>query len=193
MSSRIIRGDGRGQKLQVSVGTGGSLIGGSLHEHAMGVEKEAFEQGYAEGERIGKQMGERMIETVVKRYEHSIAEIAQAHRNLAESMEGETVRLALEIARKVVQRELTLDPDLVAALASVALKRVSGHQGIALRVSRHDFNRVNTAVADINPAVTVKEDATLERGDFIVETNQTLLDGRVSNQIDTIGKALFDE
>ena len=38
----------------------------------MNVEKEAFEQGYAEGERIGKQMGEKMVETVVKRYEHSI-------------------------------------------------------------------------------------------------------------------------
>jgi flagellar assembly protein FliH len=193
MSSRIIRGDSRGQKLTVSVAAEGSIISGSLQEHALSVEKEAFAQGYAEGERIGKQMGEKMVETVVKRYDQSIAGIAEAHGKLAESMEEETVRLALEIARKIVQRELTLDPDLVAALAAVALKRVPAHQGIALRISRHDFHRVNAAVADINPAVAVKEDATLERGDFIVETNQTHLDGRVSSQIDAIGKALFDE
>lgn len=193
MSSRIIRGDKRGQKLTVSVATEGSIIPGSLQEHALSLEQEAFAQGYAEGERIGKQMGEKMVETVVKRYDQNIAGLVDAHRKMAESMEEETVRLALEIARKIVQRELTLDPDLVAALAAVALKRVPGHQGIAIRTSRHDFNRVNAAVADVNPAVTIKEDATLERGDFIVETNQTLLDGRVSTQIDAIGKALFDE
>ena len=76
---------------------------------------------------------------------------------------------------------------------AVALKRVAGHQSIALRVSRHDFGRIRVVVGDVNPAVTVKEDANLERGDFVVETSQTFLDGRVSSQIDTIGRALFDE
>jgi flagellar assembly protein FliH len=191
MSSRIIRGDGRLSTLKIS--SPGDIIPGSLQSHAMNVEKEAFEQGYAEGEKIGKQMGEKMIETVVKRYDNSIAQLAESHKGLVEAMEVQTVRLALEIARKIVQRELTMDPDLVAALAAVALKRVSGHQNIALRVSRHDFARVRVAVGVVNPAVTVKDDATLERGDFVVETGQTFLDGKVSSQIDTIGRALFDE
>jgi flagellar assembly protein FliH len=108
-------------------------------------------------------------------------------------MEEQTVQLALEIARKIVQRELTLDQDLVAALAAVVLKRVSGHQDITLRVSRHDFPRLRVAITNVNPAVTVKDDATLERGDFVVETGQTFLDGRLSSQIESIGKVLFDE
>src|SRR5215471_18646627 len=68
MSSRIIRGEGRLQKLKVSAPGGAAILGGS-QEHVMDVEKQAFEQGYAEGERIGKQMGEKMVETVVRRYE----------------------------------------------------------------------------------------------------------------------------
>jgi flagellar biosynthesis/type III secretory pathway protein FliH len=52
---------------------------------------------------------------------------------------------------------------------------------------------VRVAVGVVNHAVTVKDDATLERGDFVVETGQTFLDGKVSSQIDTIGRALFDE
>jgi flagellar assembly protein FliH len=196
MFSRIIRGESRLQKLTVCAPAERSIIAASSqssHEHALNVEKEAFAQGYAEGERIGKQMGEKMVETIVKRYDNSIAELAGSHERLVESMERQTVQLALEIARKIVQRELTLDPDLVAALAAVALKRVSGHQNIALRVSRQDFGRVRVAVGNVNPAVTVKDDATLERGDFVIETGQTFLDGRVAAQIDTIGKALFDE
>src|SRR5437870_11722230 len=124
MSSRVIRGDGRGQKLTVSMPGQVKVLGGS-HEHVMDVEKQAFEQGYAEGERIGKEMGEKMVETVVKRYDNSIVQLAESHKAVMETIEEQTVRLALEIARKVVQRELTIDPDIIAALASVVLKRVS--------------------------------------------------------------------
>ena len=191
MSSRIIRADGRRQKLKVSAGADSTVIGGS-QEHVMDVEKQAFEQGYAEGERIGKQMGEKMVETIVKRYETSIVNLAEAHKTLIESVEEQTVRLALEISRKIVQRELTMDTDLVTALASVALKRVSSHQSITLRVSRQDFGRVRVAVANVNSAVTVKDDATLERGDFVIDTAQTHLDGRVGSQVEAISRALFD-
>jgi flagellar biosynthesis/type III secretory pathway protein FliH len=192
MSSKIIRGSGRIQKLNVSTVHEAPIMGGS-QEHVMDVEKQAFEQGYAEGERIGKQMGEKMVETIVKRYETSIVQLAETHKALAEAVEQETVRLALEISRKIVQRELTMDTDILTALASVALKRVSNHQSITLRVSRQDFTRVRVAVANVNPAITVKDDATLERGDFVIDTAQTHLDGRVSSQIDAISRALFDE
>src|SRR5438105_7806679 len=192
MSSRIIRGDSRIQKLKVSGPGGVNILGGS-QERVMDVEKQAFEQGYAEGERIGKQMGEKMVETVVKRYDTGIVKLAEAHKTLVEAMEEQTVFLALQIARKIVQRELTMDPDIVAALASVALKRVLSHQSITLRVSRQDFEHVRAVVAAANPAISVKDDATLERGDFVVDTAQTHLDGRVASQIETIGRVLFDE
>jgi len=192
MSSRIIRGDGRVQKLKVSAPAAANIPGAS-QEHVMDVEKQAFEQGYAEGERIGKQMGEKMVETVVKRYDSGIAKLAGEHKSLVEAMEEQTVRMALEISRKIVQRELTMDPDLVAALASVALKRVLSHQSITLRVSRQDFEHVRAAVTAANPAISVKDDATLERGDFVVDTAQTHLDGRVASQIETIGRVLLDE
>jgi flagellar assembly protein FliH len=192
MSSKIIRGDGRLQKSKVSA-AGGGLSVATAQEHIMDVEKQAFEQGYAEGERIGRQMGEAMVETICKRYEKSVAELAAAHKSMAQSMEEETVRLALEIARKVVQRELVMDPDLVAALATVALKRLTGHQAITLRISRHDFERVRNAVGNVNSNVTVKDDPSLERGDFLIETGQTHLDGRLTSQIETISRALLEE
>jgi flagellar assembly protein FliH len=194
MSSRIIRGDSsRLQKLKISSTSGVALNTAGAEDHIMDVEKQAFEQGYAEGERTGKQMGEAMVDTLCKRYEKSLAELAAAHKHMTQSMEEETVRLSLEIARRIVQRELTMDQDLVAALATVALKRLSGHQSITLKVSRLDFERVRAAIALVNAAVMVTEDPTLERGDFMIETSQTHLDGRISSQIETIGRALLDE
>jgi len=73
------------------------------------------------------------------------------------------------------------------------LKRVHGHQGIAVRVSSHDFVRVCDAVRSCNASLPVQEDTSLDRGDFMIDTAQTHLDGRISSQIDAVGRALFDE
>jgi flagellar assembly protein FliH len=138
-------------------------------------------------------MGETIVATICKRYEQSIAELAGFHRQMQQEMEEQTVRLAIEIARKIVRRELTVDPDLLTALAVAALKRVSGQPSITLQVSNDDFERVSVAVAAVNPGASVKADPAMERGDFLIETGQTYMDGRLGSQIDAISKALFDE
>src|SRR5262249_4711737 len=145
------------------------------------LEKEAFAQGYREGERIGKQSGQRMMETSVKRYDQMLAELAKAHLSVVAAMERKTVELALDIARKVIQREIALDRDIVNALAIVALARVQSHASITLRVGREDYPRVREAIAGINNAITVVDDGSLERGDFLIDTSQTHLDGRIGN------------
>src|SRR5437667_10626069 len=72
MSFRIIRGDGRVQKLKVSIPGEAKALSGS-HENVMAVEKHTLEQGYAAGERSGSDMGAKMVETTEKRYEHGVA------------------------------------------------------------------------------------------------------------------------
>ncbi len=159
----------------------------------MTVEKQAFEKGYHEGERMGKQMGEQMIATAVKRYDQSIVQFAIAHKSLLESMERETVRLALEIAKTILEREVLTDPDVVTALATLALKRLEGHHEITLKVGAHDLERVRAAIEHINPTVTVASEPTLERGDFLVDTSKTHLDGRMMNRISSVGRVLLEQ
>ena len=130
---------------------------------------------------------ERAKGVIERDYDRSLNDSAALASLLSEREAGGSWKLL------IVQRELTMDPDIIAALASVALKRVSNHQSITLRVSRQDFGRVRVAVANVNPAITVKDDATLERGDYVIDTAQTHLDGRVASQVDAIGRALFDE
>ena len=195
MSSKIIRGEDRSQKLKIrpAIAESDRTPGPDSQEQLHRIEKQAFEQGYREGELIGKQMGERMIETAVKRYERSVNEMASAHTQVVHTMEMKTVELALEIARKVIQREISTDPDLVSALATVALRRVQSHQSITLRVSRQDYPRIREAVSNMNSAVTVVEELSLERGDFMIDTGQTHLDGRLLSQVETLGRAMLEE
>jgi len=194
MSSRIIRSSESANKSRVSSGgMGGSATEIVSNDYAMTIEKQAFEQGYKEGERSGKQMGERMVEDAIRRYERSIQQLASTHRSLSDAMEVAAVRLSLEIARKIIQRETTIDEELVAVMVSVALKRVNGHHGISVRVSSHDYIRVTEVIRSSNASIPVQEDASLDRGDFIIDSVETHLDGRISSQIDAVGRALFNE
>ena len=191
MSFRIVRADDRRKKARISspVEEVVEVLG---KDHAMGIEKQAYAEGYKEGERIGKEMGERMVNAAAQRYDRAVQEIASRHRSLRDSLESEAVELAMAVARRIVQREISVDPDLVAALVTVALKRVQGQSGLTARVSSHDFERVQAALNSSNSSLVVKEDPSLERGDFMLDTNQTHMDGRIASQIDTIGKALLD-
>jgi flagellar assembly protein FliH len=194
MSSRIIRVDDRINRITVSSALeNGTAAATALlsDDHITKIEKEAFEHGYCAGERSGKQMGERMVDAVMKRYDRGIQDIVESHRTLIEAMEKQTVQLALAVSRKLIQREVNLDSDFVAALASVALKRVQSHQSIVLRVSPFDFERVRELTAESHRMFAVSPDPSLERGDFMLDTAQTHFDGRISSQIEAIGRALL--
>jgi flagellar assembly protein FliH len=192
MSSKIVRGgDERRRKARVS--SAPDVPGVQVvSRDTMGVEKEAYEQGYKEGERIGKEMGERMVTAAVQRYDRAVQEISSLHQVLHDEMERGAVQLALAVARRIVQREVSMEPDLVAALVSVALKRLHGQTGITARVSSQDFARVEPTLRAANSNLVIQEDGSLERGDFMLDSTQTHIDGRVESQIDAIGRALLD-
>lgn len=192
-SSRIIRGTDRIKRPRISRPSEPAAESEVSPARLMEVEKQAFEKGYAEGERIGRQMGEQMIGSMVKRYEKSVSDLAVAHRRLVESMEKEAVRLALAVAESIIERELKTDPDVVNALVAVALKRMEGHPEMVLRVSPDDFEMVKGTVSSINPAIRIEQANELERGDFMIDTRKTHLDGRMASRIRQIGRSLFEE
>lgn len=193
MSSRIIRGTAGSKKLNVRSADGAELLDALPAEQIAKLEQRAYDKGFRDGERSGKQAAENVIDETVQRYEKAINELATSYDGVLETLERKTVQLALEISRKIIQREVSLDPDLVAALATVALRRVQSHQAITLRVSRVDYPRLREAVADVNSTVSVVEDGTLDRGDFMIDTAQSHLDGRIISQIETLGRAMLQE
>jgi len=65
------------------------------------------------------------------------AALAQFTRDRAgyfQKVEAEVVQLALSIARKILHRESQLDPLLLAGIVRVALEKIDGATGVALRI-----------------------------------------------------------
>jgi flagellar biosynthesis/type III secretory pathway protein FliH len=120
---------------------------------------------------------------------------AERDRRLA-SAEREIAALALDVARKVLGRELAQDPGAVADLAAQAVAVARDRREVTLRVNPQDAGAIRSAAGRLAallaraPGVDVREDPAIERGGAVVETEAGRIDARVETQLAALARAL---
>jgi len=162
------------------------------------IEKEAYEKGFCEGERAGRETGEKMVEAVLKQYTQTLEELKGLRRNLLTGSEREVVRLSLEVARKVVKREVCVDEELILALVKVALSRLADQSVMTVRVNPKDCQsilhfRESPGHRDSwHDGIKLVEDPLITRGGCLIETDSGVIDARVEEQFREIEKGFFE-
>ncbi|MEO8025380.1 MAG: FliH/SctL family protein, partial [Bryobacteraceae bacterium] len=123
-----------------------------------------------------------------------VGELSSAKGRLREEAEEDAVRLAMAIARRVLHRELTTDPEAILGLVRAAWDRVDARETQRLRLSPGDAATVRAHRAALNfpDRVEVVEDASLPSGSAIFETNRGSLDASVTTQLSEIERGLTD-
>ncbi|HTW57931.1 MAG TPA: FliH/SctL family protein [Terriglobales bacterium] len=95
-------------------------------------------QARAQGRQEGQTEARKHFEEQLAQQRAGLAEaLTQFTRDRAayfQKVEGEVVQLALSIARKILHREALLDPLLLAGIVRVALEKIDGATGVALRI-----------------------------------------------------------
>jgi flagellar biosynthesis/type III secretory pathway protein FliH len=160
------------------------------------IEREAFEKGFAEGQRAGSELGEKTAEGLIKQYAASLEALNRLRTELFATSEREVIRLSLEIARKIIKREVAIDEELIHALVKVALDRVADQALITVRVNpkdHHAMERHRTAEAgSLSESVKLVEDPLIARGGCIIETESGTIDARIEEQLREIEKGFFE-
>ena len=158
-----------------------------------GIQREAFQQGFAEGEKAGS-------DTATARFQDSVAAFGQAARELAAlkpalriEAETELVTLALTIARRIIRRELSVDPTTVRALVRSCYDEFQRAEIHRIRVNPNDIEAVAAYFED-NPAPTIQlhADPSISPGGAVFESAQGELDGRIETQLNEIEYGLAD-
>ncbi len=161
-------------------------------ERLAAIEREAFTKGYAQGERAGLEAGGKRAEAMLRRIGQTIEELGGLRQTLIHETEREMVQLALTLARRVVHREVTLDPELAAALAHVALERLGTTTPATIRLNPEDYTIVAQDSARWGgQTVTVVPDPGISRGGCLVETAFGSVDATIERQFDELSRALF--
>ncbi len=157
------------------------------------IERDAFAKGFAQGERSGQEVGNQRAEAMLGRLTETLQELTQLRAKMIHQTERQMVELALAVARRVTHREVSLDPDLLVAMARVALERLGEAATITVRLNPDDFRMAGAGgVAQLAASnVTVVADGRIARGGCRIESEMGIIDAGIDAQIQEIAQALL--
>jgi flagellar assembly protein FliH len=167
----------------------------ALDAHLAALEREAFAKGFAQGEMAGAEAANQRGEMMLHRLMQTIEELTQVRAQMIHQTERQMVQLALAVARRVVQREVSLDPDLLIAMARVALERLGETAQVKIRLHPDDYEAAGAArVAQLSGSnVMILADAHLSRGGCRIESDMGIMDVGAEAQLQEIARALLGE
>ena len=154
---------------------------------------ETRETAFREGEAAGRAQAQAEMRPMLEQLARTGKELAALRPRLREQAEEDLVRLAVAIARRVVRRELTVDPQTITGLVKAALEQLAAGETARLRVHPAHEAIVRTFLADGGrAAISVSSDAALAPGGAIFETARGNLDASAETQLAEIERGLTD-
>ncbi|MGA3097297.1 MAG: FliH/SctL family protein [Bryobacteraceae bacterium] len=156
--------------------------------------RQAYESGYREGEAAGKRGAEDEVRKTVEKLAATVAGIAGARGEVVRRAEADIVRLSIEIARRILHRELSVDASALEALIRAALEKLSSQEVYRVRVHPDQEQLMRACLQRMGrPAgLEVVSDPSQERGGAIFETACGSLDASVDTQLREIERGLAD-
>ncbi len=155
-----------------------------------------WKEGFAQGRQAGEEAGEAEIRVEVERVK-SVAEAAvRARETILDASEAELVNLALEIARVIINQEVSQNRETVRPVVERAMTQVKGSGHLRLRVNPDDVAVVkqhwpeNQADAQ-GRSWDVTADATVPAGGCVIDTPAGHVDARAETQLSRVKEAFI--
>ena len=165
-----------------------------LEQHWQNRVQEAHNAGMRKGEIAGHARCATEIQPVIEKMSRAVVELAGLRSHLRKEAEGDTIKLAMAIARRILRRELAADPEVLQGILRAALERLKGQEVSRVRVHPSHAALVTASLqggTGGNP-IEVIADPSRDPGDVIFETQRGSLDASVESQLQEIERGLAD-
>jgi flagellar assembly protein FliH len=155
---------------------------------------QAYQRGYQEGEAAAKEAQEQAIAALAAELAKTIASLSRMRSSIFQDAQGDLVRLAVAIARRILHRELLLSPDILEGIISVVLDRLDGQEVYRVRVHPSMVPRVEQKLNGLarHQGIKVAADPSLGTGGCVFETGRGNIDAGVESQLSEIERGLAD-
>lgn len=156
--------------------------------------REAHAAGLREGEAAGRSRAAAEVQPVIERLGRTIDEISGLRARLRLEAEADLIRLALAIARRILRREIAIDPEALHGLILGALQKLQGQEISRVRV-HPSHAAVLTTCLRLNLSadhIEVISDPSCEPGSVVFETPRGNLDASIESQLQEIERGLAD-
>lgn len=152
---------------------------------------EAYAHGLADGERKGLSRAQAQIDGALAVISQITTQLEDVASLAPAALEENVAALAVIVARQIITREVTVDPELVAELVRRALTEFPIDQRVRIRVHPLDLSLLTVAGAAPSSApITGTRDASwladprVSRGGCLVEGSDRIVDGRVDTALE---------
>lgn len=164
-------------------------------QHLAALERDAFAKGFAQGERAGHEASAKRGDAMLRRLTQTLDEMTGLRAQMIRETEQQMVSLALAVARRIIHREVSLDRDLLVAIARVALDRLGENAQVSVRLNPDDYSvtEASRSAEWTGTQVTVAADSRVPRGGCRIESDFGTLDAGVDAQIEELAHALLGD
>jgi flagellar assembly protein FliH len=157
------------------------------------IERQAREEGYAAGLAEGRAAAKKELDDRIARLDAICHAAARPLAQFDDATERELALLATVMARRVVGRELQLDPSLIElAVREAAAALPSATRELRVWVNPADLDLLHELGAD-EPHWRFGANPALSRGDCVLESERSRLDARVSTRLTSVIDAVIGD
>ena len=158
-------------------------------EEADTIKKSAFEEGYRKGL--------EQAEADLQAFRNDISSFMNATQNVFEYIAPDILEISIDIAKKVIKKEVETDPHVLINTIVDVLKTVSKNEPkINIRVRPQAVQFIKDTIPNItyqfgiDAKINIVADPSIEEGGCVFQTNNGIVDASIDTQLEIIKKAL---
>jgi len=163
---------------------------------AASIEQTAYEKGFAQGEKDGREIGAKKIDKILGDIQHVLEKMITYKDEFAKVHEKAILDLVCRIAQKVVCGRAEVDHAIVRETIFRTFALAADRSEMTVKVSPADVEYVK----DLRPSfferikdlksITIESDPTISPGGCVLETAFGHVDGRLEGQLEKITESV---
>lgn len=155
---------------------------------------QARRSAFEEGLRKAREDAAAELKASGERLAQNIRELGLLKKKIRNEAEAEVVRLSLAVARRILHRELTVDPESIQGVVHAALRTLEHREVLRVRVGPASAESVRAILtqAGAGPGIDVVADNKMGIGGIVFETSAGQLDASIDSQLQEIQRGFTD-
>jgi flagellar assembly protein FliH len=153
-------------------------------------------EGFAAGEKSGHDKAKAVFDAEMAKLKTQTAkyfkQLEDSKKTMINGLEHVLLRFCVELTKKIISCELETNRDMITATIKRALSMIADRENVLIRVSPGDMETASgskdflSTVTERLENVRIEEDARINKGGCIIESNSGLVDARLGVQLEEV-------
>ena len=136
----------------------------AILKNAEDIQRRAYEEGFASGEKAGFSEGEQKCSVLIERIERIISELTSFKSDFVADVEKQVVDLSVAIASRIIIEEINMRPEIIVTMVKESLKRLErvGNIRIKINPTLYDlFMKMKPELLEVHEDITFDVDSNI--------------------------------